>query len=215
MSLKEKLTYYIRSDALKPLKYICTAIYILWMLCFAVDLKYDFFSIHIPWFYITMTYGIGIAIIAYAVFIWLFFKDKNCEERKRLRRNVITAIVISFVLNLGIVIIRIPYDKSVFILFVNYLFPAVITIYLLPMYIMLWNEICSIAKKKTYGLKTISSIFYSIGLILIIAEYVFFLYAIFTPTSSAFVVTKTGILIYNLIPIVFFIPATPIKLFMK
>ena len=214
MSTKEKLKYYLSSDGFKTVKYICIGIYIIWMLLFAINLKLDFFyKLSLSWLFYTVTCGIAVVILGYAVFTLFFFGDKNCEERKRLRKNVIITFALSLVLDLVTALCLIGSDSFLLNFFVYYLLSAIVAIYVSPTIIMLWNEAVSLAKKDAQGIKILSAVLCLAGLFMIILEYVLLLCALFTPTGSDFVVTDAMILVYNLIPAGLLAAAAPIKLF--
>ena len=214
MSTKEKLKYYLSSDGFKTVKYICIGIYIIWMLLFAVNLKLDFFyKLSLSWLFYVVTCGIAVVILGYAVFTFFLFGDKNCEERKRLRRNIIITLALSLVLNLITAICLIRSESFFINFFVYYLFSAIVAIYVSPMLIMLWNEIVSLARRESQGIKILSAVLFTAGLFMIVLEYILLLCAIFMPTGSDFVVTDTMIIAYNLFPAGLLAAAAPIKLF--
>ena len=216
MSTKEKLKYYLSSHNFKYVKYLCIIIYIFWMLFFAVNLKLDILTYTLPWLMLTITCGIAVVILGYAVFTFFFFDDKSCEERKRLKRNVTITLVFSLFLSLGTALIRSRYDSFFTAFFGYYPYSLILAIYVSPSCIMLWNEIKALAKKEVRGIVIIAAILCSVGLLMIIIEYSLLLFALYMPTGSKFSdfnVTDAMILVYNLIPAGLLAAAAPIKLF--
>ena len=122
-------------------------------------------------------------------------------------------LALSLVLNLITALCLIRSESFFINFFVYYLFSAIVAIYVSPMLIMLWNEIVSLTRRESQGIKILSAVLFTAGLFMIVLEYILLLCAIFMPTGSDFVVTDTMIIAYNLFPAGLLAAAAPIKLF--
>lgn len=180
------------------LKQIGAALYVIWMLYFAIDLEYGILSHYFPRIYNGIFKGIIISIVGYELLVRVFIKDKNNKERKKVENTALITIIISVLLYVVIIFTRILYTQNVIALAGLYMFAIIGAIFIAPLCMMIWNESCKLSNSDVMVSYKITAAFLLVGLLMLLIECIAISSAIFLPTSD-FVITKKAVLIYNII----------------
>ena len=193
------------------LKQIGAALYVIWMLYFAIDLEYGILSHYFPRIYNGIFKGIIISIVGYELLVRVFIKDKNNKERKKVENTALITIIISVLLYVVIIFTRILYTQNVIALAGLYMFAIIGAIFIAPLCMMIWNESCKLSNSDVMVSYKITAAFLLVGLLMLLIECIAISSAIFLPTSD-FVITKKAVLIYNIISASFCVPAILLRI---